>query len=698
MKQPLDELNELGKMRQRFREAEEAEHNNREEAEKAIRFYFGDQWLPDIEQQRKADGRPCFTLNKLPSIVKQVLNETRQNKPAIQIDPVSDGADEDTAEAIQGLARHVENNSDAEIAYETAFVYLVLGGFGSWRVRHDYLPMSFDQDLFIEPILNPFSVYWDPHATKPDKSDARYCFITQDFHKDVFMERWPDSELSGLNDFSGSGDRAPGWMTSDGCRVVEYFEAETETSDLVQLQDGRAVWEDEMEPGDRIAVGRDGKPSSRPAERRRVYSSKSNGLEWLEKREELPTDDIPVVTIYGEQTLVDGEMRVRGMVHALIEPLRMFNYNASAIAETMALGSKANWIAEIDQIEEFQEIWRQSNNRNIAVLPYRGKSNAPPPQKIATEPPIQAMSAARLQSDDDLRSISGVYDATRSPNGGEESGKAILARRHQASTGNVNFTNSLARGIKRTARILLKYFPVIYDTARVMRITGSDMQSKQVMVHAGQPDSLPPLMPPGVKDVFDISVGTYDVTVSVGPSFESKRQEAVEMLLTLLQANPAMAPIIGDLIVNEMDFAGKSAIVERLQKALPPALQDQSNPTDPAQLQAHNLQVMQQNQALMQQVQKLTQMMQTDTIKSASREKVEMIKAQSAQFVADARLKQERLKAQADILTKAAAHSVNIVHDHAMADRSEAHDHAMASQGQVHALMNAPALPDGVTQ
>ena len=648
----LAELDELAKVRKRFDVAEELEKSNRDAAAEALRFYFGDQWAHDIKQQRKADGRPVFTLNKLPAIIKQILNEVQSNRPAISIAPVSDGADENTAETLQGLTRHVEANSDGPTAYEMAFTYMVVGGFGSWEVRHDYLPMSMDQDLFIDAMLDPFCVYWGP-SKKLDRSDALYCFVTADYDPEGFAAEFPGSELAGRSSFEGVGHMAPGWATRDRVRVAKYFEIRCESEELVKLTDGRVIWEADMQSSDRIALDKDRTPITRTATRRTLWEGITNGFEWLVKPHQLDVDEIPVVTIYGDQLMIDGELLSKGAVADLMEPQRIFNYNSSAIAETMALGSRANWIATVEQIEPFMDLWRQSSSRNMAVLPYRNVPGVPQPQKISTEPPIQAMSAARMQSADDLRSISGVYDATQAPNGGEESGKAILARRWQASTGNAHFTNNLARGIKRTARILLKWFPVIYDTARVMRITGTDQQPKQVLVHGGRPDSLPGLLPDGVQKVFDLTVGTYDVTVQVNRD-ETERQESLDTLLTLCKANPAMVPLIGDLVVNEMDFPGKKAIVEPLQKALPPALQDQQNPTDPNQLQAHNAMLMQQNQALMQQVQKITQMLQNKQVEGESRERVEAMKLQAANTRASSALEVERTKAQAAILTEAA--------------------------------------------
>lgn len=690
-KTDLEQLDALTTMRERFRAAEEAETLNRIAAEDAIKFYFGEQWQDEIQRSRTSDGRPCFTLNKLPAIVRQILNEARENRPAIQVNPVSDGASEDGAEILQGLSRHVENNGEgSEVAYDCGFEYLVIGGFGHWRVLTDFLPKSFNQDAFLERIRNPFSVYWDPNSKKLDKSDARFCFVTQDYTEEAFRAEFPDSELQSAADFAGSGDRAPGWVYRSGCRVVEYFEIREESVELVMLEDGTAVYEDELPAGARIAV-EDGKPVSRKDTRKTAWVAKSNGVEWLEQPKQLPTDDIPIVSVYADELLVDGEFRVKGAVHDLQEPQKLFNYNSSGVAEAIATGAKSSWLATVEQIGPYMPIWQQANIRNLGVIPYVNVPGVNPPEKISSEPPIQAISEARLQSADDLRSISGVYDATQSPNGGEESGRAILARKRQTVTGNAHFRANMARGIKRTAQILMKLFPVIYDAPRMMRILGTDLQPKTVVVHAGQPENVPALPgfdPNAIKSVLDLSAGTYEVTISDG-SAETKRQEALELMLGLCETNPAIVPIIGDLVVNEMDFSGKKAVVARLQKALPPQLQDQQNPTDPNQLAAHNSQLMQQNQALMQQVQKITQMLQTKQIENHSRERVEGMKLQAAQVRADAGLEQERIKAQASILTRAADQHVQIVHDHALADKQNSHETAMKTLDQVHSLMSA---------
>jgi vacuolar-type H+-ATPase subunit H len=306
------------------------------------------------------------------------------------------------------------------------------------------------------------------------------------------------------------------------------------------------------------------------------------------------------------------------------------------------------------------------------------------------------MSAARLQSESDLRSISGVYDATTQPQTmSPESGKAILARRWQTSTGNVNWSKHLAVGVKRTADILLKYFPVIYDTGRVMRITGKDQQQKQIVVHSGRPETVPAFLPDGVQSVIDLSAGRYSSTVSINKNYDSQQQETVQMMLSLIEINPALAPILADLVVSEMNFPNKKAFVDRLQRALPPGLQDTNKPTDPNQLAAQNSQLMQANQKLMAQVQQLSQMIQTKALEGQSRERIEEMKLRATQISSAARLEQQRIKSQATILTRAADKMFDATHDHALATREHIHDVMLA--GHQRALNPpAPAPPEQV--
>ena len=106
---------------ERYKKSVETDRHNHEAALDDIKFaLLGDQWDERAISQRALDGRPCLTINKIPSHIRQVVNDARQNKPAIKVQPVDDEADPETAEVYTGLIRNIETTSKADIAYDTA--------------------------------------------------------------------------------------------------------------------------------------------------------------------------------------------------------------------------------------------------------------------------------------------------------------------------------------------------------------------------------------------------------------------------------------------------------------------------------------------------------------------------------------------------------------------------------------------------
>ena len=89
-----------------FEESQEASNFNRQAYIEDIRFgRLGEQWPAEVEKSRRAESRPCLTINKLFKLTQHVVNEGRQNKPGIDVTPVDNGADENTAEVISGIMR-----------------------------------------------------------------------------------------------------------------------------------------------------------------------------------------------------------------------------------------------------------------------------------------------------------------------------------------------------------------------------------------------------------------------------------------------------------------------------------------------------------------------------------------------------------------------------------------------------------------
>jgi Phage P22-like portal protein len=616
--------------RERFKVASEAEESIRRESLEDLRFRAGEQWPENIKIERQNSGRPCLTINRIPQFLRQVTNEIRQNRPSIQVNPVDDMADPETAEILQGIMRHIEVTSDADVAYDTAAEHAATFGFGYIRVITDYVDeRSFDQEIKIERIRNPFSIYFDPECQKTDYSDARYAFVVQDIERDEFKKLYPESELSGMPDLHSVGDQAPGWITGKSVRIAEYWHIDYAEQELAMLEDGSVMPADQVPEGMQVL-------RTRTVQVPTVYWCKINGLEVLEKRE-WPGKWIPIIPVLGDEVIVNGDRQLFGVVRFARDPQRMYNYWATAETEMIALAPKAPFIGAAGQFEGFERQWQSANTRNFPYLEYKPISHAGvaigAPQRQVYEPPIQAISHARMQANDDLKATTGIYDASLGARSNEQSGRAILARQREGDVANFHYADNLARSIKHLGRIVLDLIPQIYDAPRVMRIIGTEDQERVVQINT-------PTLDKGVERIYDLSVGQYDVTVSVGPSFSTKRQEAVDSMMQLSQAYPPLMQVAGDLLVKNMDWPGAAEIAERLKKLLPPNLQEgeENEQQVPPEVQAQMAQMAQQNEQLSQALNQATDDIRTKRMELESRERIEAMKAQTELVKIEAQL------------------------------------------------------------
>lgn len=475
--EPQEDKEFLKEAFHRFKLCEEAEADIRREALEDFKFLDGDQWPDDIKKKREEKKQPCLTINRLPAFKQMITNEQRQQKPSTQVNPVGDGSDDDTAEIIQGVIRHIEVLSDAEIAYDTAFDHLVTGGFGHWRYNTEYLPGSFDQEIKVLWLPNPFCVYTDPFCLQPDRSDANYRFIIEDLSPETYKSQFPDSALAKIdNQFSSIGNIPAGWVTKEGRRVAEYFYVAQEKKTLYLLPDGRT--------SDKLPEGT--KPIDQREEIvRKVKWAKINGIEVLD-RTDWPGKYIPVVTVTGPESRIDGKLKVKGLIRDARDPQRNYNYWNSAATQIIALAPKSPYIAAAGQVENYKDMWDKANEEAFSTLIYDavdiGGTPVPPPQRNVYEPPIAAITQMIRQADNDLKAVTNIYDASLGQRGPDESGKAILARQKQTDISTLHFSDNMARGIRFGGRILIDLIPKVYERDRIQRIVNPDGSTKMVRI------------------------------------------------------------------------------------------------------------------------------------------------------------------------------------------------------------------------
>lgn len=551
------------------------------------------QWPDAIRSKRETDPsgqRPCLTINKLPQHVNQVTNDIRQNRPAIKVIPVDDKADPEVAEVLNGVIRHIQYASDADIAYDTAADNQVVAGVGYIRVLTDYVDdESFDQDIKIERIRNIFTVYDDPDIIDPTGSDRKFLFITEMLSHKEFEAQYPDAEVVDW-DILGLGDPGARWYEKDRVRVAEWWRCEYEMKKLHLWASGATTFDNEDAVAAGIAVAGEKPLKTREVNARKIMFRKICGHKVLEESE-WPGRYIPVARVVGNEYDIEGKITLSGLVRNAKDAQRMYNYWASQEVEMLALAPKAPFIGASGQFEGYEHVWKNANTVNYAYLEYNpvvdtdaGQQPFPAPMRAVPPQPSAGILQAKLGAADDIKTTTGQYDASLGQKSNETSGKAILARQREGDIGTFQYVDNLSRAIRFVGRIIVDLIPKIYDTARVARILGEDDGVDMAKLDPNQPQAVQTVTDPEtgkeIEKIYNPGVGRYDVAVIVGPSYTTKRQEALDAMTQMVQGNPQLWQVIGDLLVKNQDWPGADDMAKRLKAMLPPQLQDKEGEED----------------------------------------------------------------------------------------------------------------------
>jgi hypothetical protein len=598
---PNDKKDMLATMRSRFTMAVSAYSESREDELDDLRFEAGSpdnqwQWPADVlatrgsVQGQTINARPCLTINKLPQHVHQVTNEQRQNRPSVKVIPVDDNADVEVAEIFEGVIRHIEYISDADVAYDTACENQVTYGEGYIRVLTKYCDdNSFDQDLYIGRIRNSFSVYMDPTIQDPCGSDAEWCFVTEDMTKAEYERQFPDAAPISSMMQQGVGDSSLSqWLTENTVRVAEYFYYEHTPTKLNLYQGNMSAVEGSREDKELKALGL--KPlKSRMADVKKVKWLKTNGFEVLEEQD-WAGKFIPVIRVVGNEYEVDGRLYVSGLIRNAKDAQRMYNYWVSQEAEMLALAPKAPFIGYGGQFEGYEQQWKTANTTNWPYLEVNpdvtdgAGAVLPLPQRAQPPMASSGLLQAKAGASDDIKSSTGQYDSSLGATSNERSGRAILAREKQGDTGTYHYVDNLARAIRHCGRQLVDMIPKIYDTERIARIIGVDGEVKRAKINPSQAEPVKKIVDESgivIEKIYNPSVGKYDVCVSTGPSYMTKRQESLDAMSQLLQGNPQLWQVAGDLFVKNMDWPGAQEMAKRFAKTIDPKLLSDAD-EDPA--------------------------------------------------------------------------------------------------------------------
>lgn len=538
------------------REGARDEVRNRADMIGDLRFCFepGAQW--DETAKAKRRGKPCYEYNRSAQAVNQIVGDQRLTQPSGKVRPTNKTTILDAASTFGGLIRDIEAQSAAPRIYSEAFKYAVAGGWGAWRIVPEYADGdSFDQVLRVKRIANPLTAYWDSLADPFGRDALQFAVVDRISRREYKAMFGHDAPTN----IEVSGD-SKSWFDDEQVRVAEYYRKETRKRKIVLLSDGRVFPENEVrdELEKMRSAGLQVPETLRERDVDHWYCTwyKCDGKEVVEGPIEYEYRHIPAIRLPGRFINIEGESFYQSRIRPGKDAARTYNYNRSAMVETVALTPRAPWLVTDVMINGYEDEWKNANVSNAPYLRFNIDPDNPGaiPQRSPGPEVPQALIALAMHDAEDIRQTMGytnpaVEQQTRA--GDAESGRALRTRLTAGDSGSYEFLDNMAQAIQFGWEIMVNMIPVTYDTKRIVRSLGEDGR-----------ESFVEFDPAALKDA------QFDVTVTLGPSYATARMESLEMLLEASERIPGVADVAPDVIVANLDVKGAPEIERRLRRRM----------------------------------------------------------------------------------------------------------------------------------
>jgi Phage P22-like portal protein len=545
-------------MRQEYQADVDFDRINRYEAIDDLRFSAGEQWDPVVLLQRK--GLPCLVINTIPQFTAQLVGDWRESRKAIKV-VASNNNDVDIADIREDLVRSIEMQSRADRSYDQAFESMIQCGDAAFKVNVEYARDDvFDQDIFIRPIEDALAVVWDRFSVDPTGRDARRVFVDDRIPKDEFTRKWPNAAGGSNLLESDKIDRVTlaGWMDQESYRVTEYWRMIEREKTLALFDNGRMYEIDDTNMQD--IVEKNGTPTkTRVVWCRYAQMHYCSGADILAGPYEYRLNRLPIIRMSGRIVNVAGRRVRYGLVRFMKDPSRLKNFWRSVAAEQLGYAPKAQWLATQSAVEGRQEAFRKAHLTRDPLLIVNDEAiigqNI---QRIEPPQPQAAIFQEVAMNTQDMKDVSGIQDASLGMRSNETSGKAIMNRQHEGDIASQTYYDNADAALLEAGDVINQLIPQIYDGTRVIRLIGQDESVKFQRIND-------PMDPKSV----DLGAGMYDVALSTGASYTTRRAEAADAMMNAIQVWPELMQIAGDLVVKAQDWPGAEELSERIQKTIP---------------------------------------------------------------------------------------------------------------------------------
>lgn len=688
----------------RLKRAVEAEADNRRKAVDDLKFLYGDQWDNEQRLKRERRGRPTLQVNILTKYTEQVGGEMRRNKTQIKARPVDTKASSHVAKIREGIIRNIEYQSSAESIYDQSGKMMIDCGYGAWRVLTKKSEINpFMQDIYLEAVPNPFSVYLDPDAKDSHGSDAEYGFVIDRMLREDFKSEYGfEAPMSGDKPQGADHGAATEYLMSDSTHVVvmEYFYKTHNKRKMAQLTDGQIMTLDEakkyIEQAEQSyatlkasggALNANYIPKiakETETEETKIKWAKITESHVLERADWPSGKYIPLILDLGREVNIEGKRCVFGLIRNSKDAQKLKNYWETSLAETVALAPKAQWLLTPTMIKGFETDYAASNEENFPYLKFNPDPSMPGAYPKRNDPAqvSPGLFAEVARADENIKSCMGMYNADVGDQGPEMSGRAIYARQIPGDTSTYVFLDNHSKAIEYSGKIVNDLIKYVYDTERDARMRNPDGSETFVPINTTVGKAMQKIKEDPAKyagmdvdklkqagessgmnaDFNLIGEGEYDVIITTGPTFATQRAEAASAMLQLAQVSATMNPLDKFFMVKAMDFDGSDDYAEAIRKTIPygvlpprpgekPPEQPRPSPAEQMALQSEKLKL--ETQVIDRQVQLEKQIVEAERRRTEQlQQMVELVKliaeAQSGMVQRQAAQMLNRLQAQVD--------------------------------------------------
>jgi len=624
----------LSEARELYRIDREADRDNLDAALDDLKFASGDQWDEAVKADRRQLGQPIATNNTLPQFIGQVVGDRRVNSTSVKVLP-RENTDVDIAEIRSDLIRNIEVQSRAERVYAQAFEHEVTCGIGNFRVELDWTGDDvFDRDIFIRPVPNPLSVTWDFMSIDPTGRDAKHCFVDDLMPRKLYEKLYPDQPVGDLGESIGEE-----WVGADSVKVTEFWQMEERDRVIALMKDGKVldITDKQFEEyAQNLFLDDQGQPRTREVKCKYAVMHLITGFAILKPAYELKINRLPVIRCNGREIPV-GDKRVRyGLIRFIKDNARYSNFFESCKIEVLSKAPRQQWFGPADAFQGFEKQFRDAYMSGDPILKYNSKASSPPIPVPPVQYPVAFAQESAAQSQK-MRDGTGIHEANLGMRSNETSGRAIQARQHEGDIATVIYHDNMNAAVQEAGDVINQLIPQVYDVARTIRVVGADQEERLQRIND-----------PMHRDSVDLAKGKYDVTITTGPAYQTRRQEASTSMMEAIRVFPPLMEIAGDLVAKAQDWPGADEMAERLRKKMIQAgtIEDENDEGEQGQPDPAKMAAMQQQQQAQQMQQMAMQAQQVQMQSEVAKAQAEARQAEANAVKAEADAQKAQIEAQ----------------------------------------------------